>query len=552
MSFHDEENDEHQGGAPRQIHWTTLRHAGVMFPPEYVPHNVQVVYNNKPVKLTAPQEELATMYASMLKSDYITKPMFCKNFWDGWKDILGPKHTIQSLDKCDFTNIYTHIKQVQEDAKKVDKDEKKAQKKQKDETDAVYKVAYVDGNPEPVGNFRVEPPGLFRGRGEHPKMGMPKRRVYPCDVTINIGEGEPIPKNPYQGDLGKWKDIIHDPRVTWLAKWNDTVSPKDVKYVFLAPTSTVKVNSDKAKYEVARELGKQIDKVRSNYEADFQSTNIKRRQISTAIYLIDRLALRAGHEKGEDEADTVGTCTLKCENVTLSPTVLTSTITLDFLGKDSIRYENTVKVDPRVYKNIKDFKFKGSSNAKSPKKGSDMLFDTFTATGLNKELKAIMPDLSAKVFRTFNASFTLDKLLHEKEANGSEFASKTFTFKKAAYEHANKEVAVLCNHQRAIPKAHATQMQKLTDAVAKIKALKKETGALTDKQEDQLAKLQIQMRAKEALKQVALGTSKINYLDPRITYSWCKRNTVPIEKIFNKTLTTKFTWATESDADYRF
>ena len=22
-----------------------------------------------------------------------------------------------------------------------------------------------------VGNFRVEPPGLFRGRGEHPKMG---------------------------------------------------------------------------------------------------------------------------------------------------------------------------------------------------------------------------------------------------------------------------------------------------------------------------------------------------------------------------------------------
>jgi DNA topoisomerase-1 len=27
-----------------------------------------------------------------------------------------------------------------------------------------------------VGNFRVEPPGLFRGRGEHPKMGMIKVR----------------------------------------------------------------------------------------------------------------------------------------------------------------------------------------------------------------------------------------------------------------------------------------------------------------------------------------------------------------------------------------
>lgn len=28
-----------------------------------------------------------------------------------------------------------------------------------------------------VGNFRVEPPGLFRGRGEHPKMGMIKARA---------------------------------------------------------------------------------------------------------------------------------------------------------------------------------------------------------------------------------------------------------------------------------------------------------------------------------------------------------------------------------------
>jgi len=38
-----------------------------------------------------------------------------------------------------------------------------------------------------VGNFRVEPPGLFRGRGEHPKMGKVKQRVYPRDITINIG-----------------------------------------------------------------------------------------------------------------------------------------------------------------------------------------------------------------------------------------------------------------------------------------------------------------------------------------------------------------------------
>ncbi len=38
-----------------------------------------------------------------------------------------------------------------------------------------------------VGNFRVEPPGLFRGRGEHPRMGQIKRRIFPRDITINIG-----------------------------------------------------------------------------------------------------------------------------------------------------------------------------------------------------------------------------------------------------------------------------------------------------------------------------------------------------------------------------
>ena len=27
---------------------------------------------------------------------------------------------------------------------------------------------------EKIGNFKTEPPGLFRGRGEHPKQGMVK------------------------------------------------------------------------------------------------------------------------------------------------------------------------------------------------------------------------------------------------------------------------------------------------------------------------------------------------------------------------------------------
>lgn len=36
-----------------------------------------------------------------------------------------------------------------------------------------------------------------------------------------------------------------------------------------------------------------------------------------------------------------------------------------------------------------------------------------------------------------------------------------------------------------------------------------------------ISKLELSARVKEDLKTVALGTSKINYLDPRITVAWC-------------------------------
>lgn len=51
-----------------------------------------------------------------------------------------------------------------------------------------------------------------------------------------------------------------------------------------------------------------------------------------------------------------------------------------------------------------------------------------------------------------------------------------------------------------------------------------------------IEKMQRDMRTKEDLKTVALGTSKINYLDPRITVAWCKRHEVPIEKVLAASL----------------
>jgi DNA topoisomerase I len=53
-------------------------------------------------------------------------------------------------------------------------------KEKKDEEEAQYRHCLLDGRKEKVGNFRVEPPSLFRGRGKHPKTGM----VKVCDVSV--------------------------------------------------------------------------------------------------------------------------------------------------------------------------------------------------------------------------------------------------------------------------------------------------------------------------------------------------------------------------------
>ena len=49
--------------------------------------------------------------------------------------------------------------------------------------------------------------------------------------------------------------------------------------------------------------------------------------------------------------------------------------------------------------------------------------------------------------------------------------------------------------------------------------------------EDQLIKLKCAKTDREENKEIALGTSKLNYLDPRITIGWAKKWDVPIEKV---------------------
>jgi DNA topoisomerase-1 len=51
---------------------------------------------------------------------------------------------------------------------------------------------------------------------------------------------------------------------------------------------------------------------------------------------------------------------------------------------------------------------------------------------------------------------------------------------------------------------------------------------------------------------LCLETSKLNYLDPRITIAWCKKNDVELEKVFSNKLRDNFRWSLDTEEQFRF
>ena len=231
-----------------------------------------------------------------------------------------------------------------------------------------------------------------------------------------------------------------------------------------------------------------------------------------------------------------------------------------------------------------------------------------------------MNGLTAKVFRTYNASVTLEKEL-EKTPNEEDTTTEE---KILYYNRANRQVAILCNHKKSIPKKFEEQIEKIdykidvlseeidlvNEAIHKSKKGKKKKRteeeqevfetrrdrilefeekeeqkwnekmkekeesqrkdfkrsdpekelpddleklkSLLTRLEDRLKKQEIAKQQREENSEVALGTSKINYNDPRITVAWVKKHDVPIEKVFSANLRKKFPWAQVATAEYKF
>jgi len=548
--------------------WKTLQHNGILFPPDFESKGIKIKIKGQPVDLNILQEEIVYQWAKKKDTPYAQDKVFQKNFTSDFAKTLNSKFNKISYQDIDFSQAYKIVDKEKDLKEMMSKEEKKKlakkRKKLKEEMTEKFGKAIIDGSEVEVANYMAEPPGIFIGRGEHPLRGKWKPRVTPKDITLNLGKEAKVPK-------GTWGKIVHDRDSMWLASWMDELTQKR-KYVWLADTAGLKQERDIAKYDKAKNLAKEIERVKDRIVKDMQSKDSKLKRISTACYLIYRTSMRVGDEKDPEEADTVGATTLRKEHVKLTG----KAIEFDFLGKDYVRWQETVPAegqDKQFHDNLKELV--------ENKKPTEEIFDGITSRHVNVYYSSIVKGLTAKVFRTYLSSIVVSKYLRENE----NIKSKSSVEKLYHAKLANLEAAIMCNHKRTIPKTFEQSIQKKKDTLKKVEkttswekartilkkvegstpktekqkqALEKRIKTLNDqikkqkkKHKEKVEKLKLQIDLVEQTRDYNLGTSLRNYIDPRIFKSWTDEVGAEWEKLYTSALQKKFLWVKQENEKWK-
>ena len=548
--------------------WKTLQHNGILFPPAFESKGIKIKIKGEPVSLNLEQEEMIYQWAKKKNTPYVQDKVFQKNFTADFAKTLNSKFKNLQYSDIDFSQAYKLVDKEADQKEMMTKEEKKKiaakRKELREKLKEEYGKAIMDGNEVEVGNYMAEPPGIFIGRGDHPMRGRWKPRVTSKDVILNLGKDAKVPK-------GNWGKIIHDQNSMWLASWMDELTQKR-KYVWLSDSAGIKQERDKAKYDKAMNLAKSIEKIKDRMVKDMTSNDKKTKKIATACYLIYRTAMRVGDEKDPEEADTVGATTLRKEHIELTG----KDIKFDFLGKDSVRWQETVPAvghDKTFHDNLKELV--------SNKKNSDEIFDKITSRDVNKYFSGIVSGLTAKVFRTYLASSKVSEYLRRNGIPKDSSAAEKLYHAKLA----NLEAAIMCNHKRTIPKNFEESLQKKRETLKKvekataaekaeatlkkveaskpktekqkqakekrIKTLKQTIRKQKQKHKERVEKLKLQVDLATKTRDYNLGTSLRNYIDPRVFKAWTDDVGAEWEKLYTSALQKKFLWVKSENESWK-
>ena len=564
--------------------WSTLDHNGPYFKhllEPYDPLGIKLLYDGNGYELAPQEEEVIVLYAKRLiteekstkkfinsKNSLVSK-QFNKNYFTDLKTYLTPAHKkiFTDFSKFDFTPFVKRIKHIKDEKEKEKEHlrdiKKKGTEKEKRQIDGLkktdrisklekklnYSYAYVNGIKKNVRNSAVEMMGLFVGSGDNmTHKGKIKPKYYPEDVTINISKGliPPLIKGH------KWKEIVNDQSGNWTAKYTDKITQKN-KYILLSETG------DLLKFEKARKLNKNIRIIDQKINDLLKSKSVKENQIGCCIYLIKEYGLRIGNENEDDTSckteKVVGASTLLKKNVKCEKVGEEYHVILDFKGKDSVLYNNTLIVDRLFYDHI----------VKSSKHKDEKLFDQISSADVNRYLKSIDRDFSAKVFRTRLASHImyegLNKLKYDDDTPDEQ--------KLADFNRVNRDVAIKLNHKKGIEE---NTLLKLKEEEENLKKIEKEMKSEKDKKKKDKLKKQVSDKKSKLFEKkenigIAKETSKKNYIDPRIVKSWAEKVNLYdckdeeeededeeveiqpscVDKIYSKEQLKHFRWAIEDD-----
>ena len=469
-------------------------------------------------------DAMVLAWAQKLGTSYVNDSTFKKNFEVSFRKAISelPKGIRCHRSAYDWEGCAQILKKHIEEEKQAklnwSVDQKKSDRLQRkalaEQNKLRYGYAIVDGVRTEIANYRAEPAGIFMGRGAHPKRGSWKAAVSAEEVILNLSPDAPMPAG--------FVNRVWEPDKCYIAKWRDKFSGK-TKYIWFADSSTIRQSGDIEKYNKAIELLKNFDKVSTHIWYGVQSPDFRTRQVATCCYFIQRLGLRVGDEAEPDEAETLGATTLRVENIKFGKDEIPQKVTFDFLGKDSVRYNESIKFDPPIIRNLKDF-IQKSKDGK--------LFGDINSSDINAFLSEVMPKLTAKVFRTALGTSLLKNFLDKhtpKDISGIAEYVKVLTAK-----YANLEAAKFLNHRRALPKNFEQSLKKKEEKLHHL---------LAEKKYEQADKLKAEIDFQAKASNFNLGTSMRSYLDPRVFMIWCKQVELEPEKVYSKTLLNKFSWS---------
>jgi DNA topoisomerase-1 len=427
-----------------------LHHNGVLVPPKYKGKSLTIKMKEKKIKLTPEQEEMALAWAKKLGTPYVEDPVFAKNFHRDFSKKLGI--SVKPGD-IDYSKVLSFVEKKRDYKTNLSREERRqlaAQRKaQREANKERYGYAWVDDIQMEVANYAVEPSSIFMGRGNHPLRGHWKEGPREEDIELNLSPDALRPP-------GNWKVIVWQPDAMWIAQWRDKLTGK-TKYVWFSDSSILKQRKDIEKFDKAREFRRNLVRVQRHIWENLDADDLRRRKTATVCFLIDTLKIRVGDEKDPDEADTVGASTLRPEHIRSNGG---STVTFNFLGKDSVPHVFRVELPDNVIRNLEEF----AANARAT------LFDGVGSKHVSEFLDEVMIGLSAKVFRTCYASEAVETKLEKApvKLEDSEYV------KKYIATMANLEAAKVCNHRRTIPKTWKLSLEKKKDRLKVLKDRAKE------------------------------------------------------------------------------